>query len=143
MDTWIHFADLCRTSDRLNLAEKTLTSLVGSSCSNLDAESRSRAPPPIVFAYYRLKWAQAVQKNSRDDRYETLAYLRDFTAALSDDMGLGARNEEGRLILPDAKMFGEYTKLLARCHVELGSWQAAMGEQSFTVSAYVYRTDSH
>ncbi|WOO83672.1 Serine/threonine-protein kinase tor2 [Vanrija pseudolonga] len=132
MDTWIHFADLCRTSDRLNLAEKTLTSLVGSSCSNLDAESRSRAPPPIVFAYYRLKWAQAVQKNSRDDRYETLAYLRDFTAALSDDMGLGARNEEGRLILPDAKMFGEYTKLLARCHVELGSWQAAMGEQSFT-----------
>lgn len=29
MDTWIEFADLCRTSDRLNLAEKTLTSLVG------------------------------------------------------------------------------------------------------------------
>jgi FKBP12-rapamycin complex-associated protein len=38
MDTWIHFADLCRTSDRLNLAEKTLTSLVGSSYSALDPE---------------------------------------------------------------------------------------------------------
>ena len=38
MDTWIHFADLCRDSDRLNLAEKTLTSLVGNSYIAMDAE---------------------------------------------------------------------------------------------------------
>lgn len=144
MDTWIHFADLCRVSDRLNLAEKTLTSLVGSSCSNLDAEvgvldgvsdnvqSRSRAPPPIVFAYYRLKWAQAIAADSRDERVETLGYLRDFTQTLSDDMGLGARDNQGRLILPDAKLYGEYTKLLARCHVELGRWEASMTEHGFT-----------
>lgn len=132
MDTWIHFADLCRTSDRLNLAEKTLTSLVGSSCSNLDAESRSRAPPPIVFAYYRLKWAQATANDSRDERHETLGYLRDFTTTLSDDMGLGARDSQGHLILPDAKLYGEYTKLLARCHVELGQWQAAISDSSYT-----------
>lgn len=132
MDTWIHFADLCRTSDRLNLAEKTLTSLVGSSCSNLDAESRSRAPPPIVFAYYRLKWAQAGASDSREEKLETLGYLNDFTQTLSDDMGLGARDHQGRLILPDAKLYGEYTKLLARCHVELGRWQAAINEDGFT-----------
>lgn len=132
MDTWIQFADLCRVSDRLNLAEKTLTSLVGSSCSNLDAESRSRAPPPIVFAYYRLKWAQAVAGDSREERDETLGYLRDFTNTLSDDMGLGARDNQGRLILPDAKLYGEYTKLLARCHVELGSWQASLREHGVT-----------
>ena len=40
MDTWIDFADLCRTSDRLNLAEKTLTSLVGSSYSAVDPDVR-------------------------------------------------------------------------------------------------------
>ena len=30
MKTWLQFADLCRTSDRLALADKTLTALVGS-----------------------------------------------------------------------------------------------------------------
>lgn len=30
MKTWLQFADLCRTSDRLPLAEKTLSVLVGS-----------------------------------------------------------------------------------------------------------------
>jgi FKBP12-rapamycin complex-associated protein len=139
METWIHFADLCRTSDRLNLAEKTLTSLVGSSCSNLDAESRSRAPPPIVFAYYRLKWAQAVAKNSRDERLETLGYLREFTTSLSDDMGLGARDSQGLLILPDPKVYSDYTKLLARCHVELGRWQAGISESNYTVSRIKWR----
>lgn len=38
MDTWIHFSDLCRDSDRLNLAEKTLTSLVGNSYNAMDPE---------------------------------------------------------------------------------------------------------
>jgi hypothetical protein len=41
MDTWIAFADLCRDSDRLNLAEKTLTSLVGSSYNAQDPEVSS------------------------------------------------------------------------------------------------------
>ena len=40
MDTWISFADLCRTQDRLNLAEKTLTSLVGSSYNAEDPDVR-------------------------------------------------------------------------------------------------------
>jgi hypothetical protein len=34
--TWLHFADLCRTSDRLTLAEKTLTALVGNSSLDTD-----------------------------------------------------------------------------------------------------------
>ena len=38
MDTWIAFADLCRDSDRLNLAEKTLTSLVGNHVNAQDPE---------------------------------------------------------------------------------------------------------
>lgn len=38
-ETWIDFADLCVQSDRLNLAEKTLTSLVGSSYNAMDPEA--------------------------------------------------------------------------------------------------------
>jgi FKBP12-rapamycin complex-associated protein len=151
MDTWIHFADLCRTSDRLNLAEKTLTSLVGSSYSALDPEvsfagrkslsqadfmlqSRARAPPPVIFAYFRLAWAKNQVDGNHDARVETLQYLRDFTVQLSQDIGLGPRDNRGNLVLPDDKIFGEYTKLLARCHVELGQWQAALRDDDHSVS---------
>ena len=73
----------------------------------------------------------------RDERFETLQYLRDFTLQLSEDIGLRSQGEHGRLILPDARSYGEYTKLLARCHVELGQWQAALRETSFEVSVLI------
>lgn len=127
MDTWINFADLCRNSDRINLAEKTLTSLVGSnSYQTMDPESRARAPPPVIFAYFRLAWAKGASEGRKDERLETLQYLRDFTIQLSEDIGVGQRDNFGQLVLPDTKLFGEYTKLLARCHVELGKWQAQL-----------------
>ncbi|WVQ81658.1 hypothetical protein IAT38_003783 [Cryptococcus sp. DSM 104549] len=131
MDTWIQFADLCRTSDRLNLAEKTLTSLVGFPYPNMD-ETRGRAPPPIIFAYLRMAWAKNLQNGSREERYETLQHLRDFTDQLSDDVGIGARDASHRLLLPDPKAYGVYTKLLAQCHVELGQWQATLRENQAT-----------
>ena len=67
------------------------------------------------------------------ERPETLQYLRDFTVQLSLDIGLGTRDDDGRLILPEAKLYGEFTKLLARCHVELGQWQAILRESSVDV----------
>ncbi|OXG23734.1 FKBP12-rapamycin complex-associated protein [Cryptococcus neoformans Ze90-1] len=127
MDTWIEFADLCRTSDRLNLAEKTLTSLVGFQYPSME-DTRGRAPPPIIFAYLRMAWAKNLQIDSREERYETLQHLRDFTDQLTDDVGIGARGPNGRLMLPDQKLYGSYTKLLAQCHVELGQWQATLRE---------------
>ena len=68
------------------------------------------------------------------DRNNTLQYLRRFTQQLTEDIGIGQRDGHGRLILPDAKMYGEYTKLLARCHVELGEWQTVLREGSIAVS---------
>nr|ODN92931.1 atypical/PIKK/FRAP protein kinase [Cryptococcus depauperatus CBS 7855] len=130
MDTWIEFADLCRTSDRLNLAEKTLTSLVGFPYPSMDddMQTRGRAPPPIIFAYLRMAWAKNLQNGSREERYETLQHLRDFTDQLTQDVGIGARDANGQLMLPDQKLYGSYTKLLAQCHVELGQWQASIRE---------------
>ncbi|WVQ75374.1 hypothetical protein IAR50_004994 [Cryptococcus sp. DSM 104548] len=127
MDTWIEFADLCRTSDRLNLAEKTLASLVGFSYPSME-DTRGRAPPPIIFAYLRMIWAKNLQSGSREERFETLQHLREFTDQLTDDVGIGARDANGSLMLPDQKAYGSYTKLLAQCHVELGQWQAQVRE---------------
>lgn len=87
----------------------------------------------MIFAYFRLAWA----KTSRDDvqdRSSTLHHLRDFTTQLAHDIGVTRRDHDGALQLPDEKMFGDYTKLLAKCHVELGQWQTAILESDFTVS---------
>ena len=126
METWIAFADLCRDSDRLKLAEKTLTSLVGNSYNALDPESRARAPPPVIFAYFRLAWAKGANNDTADERIQTLQYLREFTDNLSADIGADTRDVDGQLLLPEPKLYGEYTKLLAKCHVELGQWQSVL-----------------
>ncbi|RXK37153.1 atypical/PIKK/FRAP protein kinase [Tremella mesenterica] len=133
METWINFADLCRTSDRLNLAEKTLTSLVGASVSAADPESRARAPPPVIFAWFRLIWAKGLRESDRDERVATMQYLRDFTTQLTEDIGI-KQESNGQLQLPDAKSYGEYIKLLARCHVELGQWQTALKDNALAMS---------
>jgi FKBP12-rapamycin complex-associated protein len=97
-------------------------------------QSRARAPPPVIFAYFRLAWAKGANDGFNQERYETLKYLRDFTEQLTADIGAGERSSSGILVLPDEKLYGEYTKLLARCHVELGQWQAAIREDPFSVS---------
>ena len=88
----------------------------------------------MIFAYFRLAWARAVKKDDRDERIHTLQYLQDFTQQLSMDIGLHGRDSEGHLMLPDDKMYGEYTRLLARCYVELGQWMLSLRETNVTVS---------
>lgn len=39
---------------------------------------------------------------------------------------MGATDAAGNLLIPDQQVYGEYTDLLAQCHVELGDWQASM-----------------
>jgi FKBP12-rapamycin complex-associated protein len=52
--------------------------------------------------------------------------LREFTNELANDIGIGAVDANGVMIVPDDKVYGEYTDLLAQCHVELGQWQASL-----------------
>ncbi|ORY29148.1 armadillo-type protein [Naematelia encephala] len=128
MDVWIQFADLCRVSDRLPLAEKTLNSLVGTTDPH-NPEERSRAPPPVIFAVFRLAWAKTINLEPEDqiaERNRTLAFLSEFAENLSDDIGLHRDSNTGRLVLPADSSFDEFTRLLARCHVELGQWQTTL-----------------
>jgi FKBP12-rapamycin complex-associated protein len=42
MKTWLNFADLCRTSDRLTLADKTISALVGHNAMDPDVSDSFR-----------------------------------------------------------------------------------------------------
>lgn len=121
-DMWIKFVNLCRKSERLDLAAKTLNSLLGSSSLGTDVEG-GRAPPNILYAYYKFTWAKG-------DRVESLQWLREFTANLVRDVQLTQVN--GRLVAAHPSN-AAYTELLARCHVKLGKWQVALQEGWFAV----------
>ena len=122
-DMWIKFVNLCRKSDRLDLAAKTLNSLLGSSSLGTDVEG-GRAPPNILYAYYKFTWAKG-------DRLESLDWLREFTANLVRDVNLTQVN--GRLVAAHPSN-AAYTELLARCHVKLGEWQVALQDDWVVVS---------
>jgi FKBP12-rapamycin complex-associated protein len=72
---------------------------------------------------------------------------RTFANQLAIDIGVDEHDENGDLIIPgpgkvQAAQFDEYTKLLARCHVSLGEWQASLRDSSYMVSCGPYR-DRH
>lgn len=119
MDMWIKFANLCRKSGRLNLAEKSLNSLLEEG----SQENPSRAPPQVVYAQLKYMWAKGQQR-------EALRHLVDFTTRMSQDLGLNP-NDLITQPLPSEgpgipKHVEDYTKLLARCFLKQGEWQIAL-----------------
>ncbi|GAA5848144.1 hypothetical protein JCM3766R1_000463 [Sporobolomyces carnicolor] len=118
---WVKFANLCRKSGRLGLADKTLNSLLGDDHAPMGAPAVS-GPPQVIYAHLKYLWATGA-------REETLAWLREFTGKLSADLGIhpdGETVQGSDVVSPGRK--AEYTRLLARCHYKLGEWQSAMQE---------------
>ena len=76
-----------------------------------------------------------------EDRYQSnvsvIGYLRDFSIDLGTDIGIGPVDNNGRLVLPDQKVYGDYTRLLAECHVELGDWLGSMRSPEQAVSGFL------
>lgn len=126
MDTWIKFANLCRKSGRMVLAEKTLNSLLGPDAHQaMDAPLAPKAPPAVIYSHLKFMWACGA-------RAESLSYLRDFTANLAEDLGMAAVDEQQNLVMPDmraAPRLADFARLLARCYFKLGEWQVAMNEE--------------
>lgn len=119
MEMWIKFANLCRKSGRLNLAENSLNFLLEEGL----PENPSRAPPQVVYAQLKYMWAKGQRK-------EALRHLVDFTTRMSQDLGLNP-NDLITQPLPSEgpgipKHVEEYTKLLARCFLKQGEWQIAL-----------------
>ncbi|KPV75332.1 uncharacterized protein RHOBADRAFT_53323, partial [Rhodotorula graminis WP1] len=120
-EMWVKFANLCRKSGRLGLAEKTLNSLLGDDHATMGGPAMS-GPPQVIYAHLKYQWASGA-------REETLAFLRDFTAKLSADLGIHPDGEQAaNAEVVNSGRKAEYTRLLARCHYKLGEWQSAMQE---------------
>ncbi|RUP43431.1 hypothetical protein BC936DRAFT_137191, partial [Jimgerdemannia flammicorona] len=120
MDMWIKFANLCRKSGRLALSEKTIQSLTSEEYDG--SGMPARPPPKVVYAHLKHMWATGV----RDD---TLSNLREFTANLTQDLGLNAEDMTMNQPIDPARIHGdvaEYTRLLARCYLKQGEWQMAL-----------------
>lgn len=121
MDMWIKFANLCRKSGRLGLAEKSLNRLL---------ESEEDGPnAPVVF-YPKVVYAQLKYMWSLGSQQESLDHLIEFTSEISHSLQL--QNDD--LIAqplpserPDATQeVIENTKLLARCFLKQGEWRVAL-----------------
>ncbi|KAI1348531.1 TOR kinase [Xylaria sp. FL0043] len=93
MHMWIKFANLCRKSGRMGLAEKSLKQLIGSdhpldniipywSQNGPQASSTWRIPPQVVYAVLKFYWEYGQQPNMRQTGHaeKTLFCLRKFTA---------------------------------------------------------------
>lgn len=150
---WVKFANLCRKSGRLGLAEKTLNSLLGddmaapvSLAPNLQTRASISAypprrqgmsgPPQVIYAHLKYMWATGA-------REETLTFLREFTNKLSGDLGLHPDGDHAASSeLAQSGKLTEFTKLLARCYYKLGEWQSAMQDDWGSVSASLHLVSS-
>ena len=130
LEMWIKFANLCRKSNRVSLAEKALKSLQDPD--DEDAEVSAH----VKYADLKYRW-------SRGDQHQALHELKTFTAKMSSQ--LGAPNG----LIPaingvngDATTNGivatngdvpymsqppeEFAVLLSRCYLKQGQWQVTL-----------------
>ncbi|PSR71034.1 hypothetical protein PHLCEN_2v13082 [Hermanssonia centrifuga] len=120
--TWIKFANLCRKSERMFLAEKTINSLLTPERLQLqyrDHPQHAKAPPNVVYAHLKYMWATGAHE-------ESLEFLRKFTSSLSRDL----QPESGEIVTNPTtkKKLDELSRLLARCFFKQAQWQVAMHE---------------
>ncbi|SSD60463.1 probable Serine/threonine-protein kinase TOR2 [Saccharomycodes ludwigii] len=122
IDIWIKFANLCRKSSRLRLAQKALNSLLEEG-GDPQHPNTARAPPPVVYAQLKFMWATGSQN-------EALRYLINFTSRMAHDLGLDPSNMIAKSIPTNSTIppqnIKEYTKLLARCFLKQGEWRVAL-----------------
>lgn len=137
LDMSIKFANLCRKSNRMALAERSLASLE-TVISDANG-TRTLSPPEVTYARLKFSWANGHQA-------EALDMLREFTADLSDDLskyntlmvsqnehhGMNGVNGMADSSHPDAiglrERIGDVAKfrrLLSKSYLRLGEWQTA------------------
>ncbi|KII85882.1 hypothetical protein PLICRDRAFT_144570 [Plicaturopsis crispa FD-325 SS-3] len=114
---WIKFANLCRKSERMALAEKTINSLLSPDrLHHLRDNQQPKAPPNVVYAQLKYMWANG----SRD---ETLTFLRHFSESLKRDLEVETQEPTHRSGVSKTKL-EEVSRLLARCYFKQAKWGA-------------------
>lgn len=139
IDMWIKFANLCRKSGRVGLAEKSLDSLRNI---KVDTDSNfligSSGVPEVLYAKLKYQWTTGQQQNS-------LQKLREFTTELSQQLasyngqvaeakkntsGVNPMHDANGVVVPGPNNQGHrkppdsasITKLLAKCYLKQGEW---------------------
>ncbi|KAF8064841.1 phosphatidylinositol 3-kinase [Lyophyllum atratum] len=117
---WINFANLCRKSNRMPLAEKTLNSLLLPERNQHlpDQATHTKAPPHIVYAQLRFMWAMGAKE-------ESLQFIHQFSANLSRDLQHETSKDPIQASLSTQKLT-ELSKLIARCYLKTGDWQVEL-----------------
>ncbi|KAL4860725.1 hypothetical protein BDV12DRAFT_90500 [Aspergillus spectabilis] len=138
IDMSIKFANLCRKSNRMALAERSIASLE-TVISDANG-TRTTSPPEVTYARLKFSWANGHQT-------EALEMLREFTADMSDDLSkyntlMVSQNEHHGMngvdgvadpSHPEAiglrERIGDvakFRKLLSKSYLRLGEWQTAL-----------------
>ncbi|KAL4269010.1 Serine/threonine-protein kinase TOR [Pleurotus pulmonarius] len=107
---WIKFANLCRKSQRMVLAEKTINSLL----------TPEKAPPEVVYAQVKYMWATGAREHS-------LEFVRQFATDLAQDIEHESSDSVPKSSVSKTRL-DEYNKLLARCYFKQGQWQKELKE---------------
>ena len=127
MNMWIKFANLCRKSGRLGLAEKSLNRLLEPDERDSNGNTFVVFHPKVVYAQLKYMWAMG-------DQEEALKHLLDFTSKMSLDLNLQYDDLIAQPLpseRPDAtEEVIENTKLLARCFLKQGEWRKALHDSS-------------
>ncbi|KAK2463572.1 hypothetical protein APHAL10511_004323 [Amanita phalloides] len=110
---WIKFANLCRKSERMALADKTINSLLSPN------ERHTKAPPNVVYAQLKYMWAAGAKEDSLD-------FLRQFSTNLSGDLQQQDPNATLQRSGVSKQKLSELSKLLARCYFKQGEWQVSL-----------------
>ena len=145
-DMWIKFANLCRKSGRIGLAEKSLETLQKVSIDvdgNENVLTDSSTVPEVLYAQLKYQWTIGNQESSLD-------HLRDFTNKLSFGLQVqtkqaaDARNMANGIngihdingTMPNGVNSAgsgkgmmdssSISRLLAKCYVKQGDWLAAL-----------------
>ena len=141
---WIKFANLCRKSERMPLAEKTINSLLSPErvcvivlftlgcvlilTKNRLHEHHTKAPPHVVYAQLKYMWANGAKE-------ESLNFLRQFSANLSRDLQAEGGEVPSHPGVPKHQL-SELSKLLARCYFKTGEWQIKLAEDWGSVGIF-------
>ncbi|KAG6864919.1 hypothetical protein C0991_006407, partial [Blastosporella zonata] len=115
-ETWIKFANLCRKSNRMALAEKTINSLIVPHIDKPDIRGHIKPPPHVIYAQLKYMWATGSKADS-------IEFLRRFSVDLNHDLTVetGHAHES----VPKSKL-AEISKLLARCYLKMAQWEVAV-----------------
>lgn len=144
LDMSIKFANLCRKSNRMGLADRSLNSLE-TVIKDVNG-TRTIVPPEVTYARLKFSWANGNQ-------HEALEALKDFNMELSEDLskfntllasqneshgingvsGIADPNHPDALRLRDRVVdVGKARKLLSKSYLRQGEWQRALQKAEWT-----------